>query len=202
MPVWPEKGPPERRGVGRFARVLLEREPRMPVEEEGRLNDARLRENWIERIFAYRRLHTLFGGRWRTGDLVAFHARHKLQLLAHSPERYRTLGRLVADAKALPRAELRDRYVDGFMEALAKKATPGRHVNVMQHMIGYFRKALDKSDIDELHDHVTDYRAGHAPLLVPLTLIRHHARRLEVGYLLQQLYLDPHPKELLLRNHV
>lgn len=191
-----------RDGVGIFAESLRRRMPELPVEEEGRLNDPRLRENFIERVFAYRRLKSLFSGRWGVGSLVAFHTAHKLQLLAHSPEAYRSLGRLVAEGKKLPRAELRDEYRRGFMQALSKLATPGRNTNVLQHMAGYVRKQLDAESRTELGELIEEYRQGLVPLVVPLTLLRHHVRRLEVEYLADQVYLEPHPKELMLRNHV
>jgi uncharacterized protein YbgA (DUF1722 family) len=191
-----------RAGVGVFADALMRRFPRLPVEEEGRLHDARLRENFIERIFAYHRLTTLFAGRWTVASLVVFHTAHKLALLAHSPEGYRELGRLVAQGKAIARAELRARYEQGFMDALAAMATPGRHANVLLHMIGYFRDKLDAGSRAELVGAVEDYHKGYVPLIVPVTLVRHHARRLDVAYLAGQIYLDPHPREMMLRNHV
>jgi uncharacterized protein YbgA (DUF1722 family) len=200
--VYTEAGMPSASGRGLFAAALLQAFPRLPVEEEGRLSDSRLRENFIERVFAYRRLRSLFAGRWRLGDLVAFHTAHKLQLLAHSPKGYEALGRLVARAKGIARAELRADYSAGFMDSLAILATPRRHVNVLQHMIGFFSERLDRAGRQELVGLVEDYRRGLVPLVVPLTLIRHHARSLDVPYLLGQVYLDPHPKELMLRNHV
>lgn len=200
--IYGEKGMPRRDGRGLFAGALMEAFPRLPVEEEGRLNDPVLRENFIERIFAYRRLRTLFAERWTRGDLVAFHAAHKLQLMAHSPKAYGELGRLVGEAKQFPRKDLRSRYEDGFMSALEHKATPRRHVNTMHHMIGHFRKRLDSSSKQELLALIEDYRNGLVPLIVPLTLIRHYVRGFEVEYLRGQHYLEPHPKELMLRNHV
>jgi uncharacterized protein YbgA (DUF1722 family) len=116
-----------RDGRGLFAQALLEALPSLPVEEEGRLQDAPLRENFVERIFAYRRLRDLFAGGWRPSDLVAFHTAHELQLMAHSPKAFAELGRLVAGMKRLPRAELRRRYQARFMAALARRATPGRN---------------------------------------------------------------------------
>ncbi len=195
-------GPGKRDGRGLFAEALLERMPALPVEEEGRLNDAQLRENWIERVFAYRRLRSLFESRWTLGELVAFHAAHKLQLLAHSTEAYRKLGRVVANAKQTPRAELRDHYVNAFMAALAVRATRGRHVNVLEHCIGYLRDRVDASVRASLAAQIADYRAGLVPLIVPVAMLRHYVAQLEISYLAQQVYLDPHPKELMLRNHV
>ena len=197
-----DKGPPARTGVGRFAAALLERFPDLPIEEEGRLADARLRENFIERIFAYRRLRDLFDSRWTVGNLVTFHTAHKLALLAHSTTAYTQLGRLVARAKSLDRDAVRGDYRRGFMNALAIVATRARHVNVLQHMAGYFKKSLDAASRDELRATIEDYRLGLLPLVVPVTLLRHHVRRHGVSYLADQIYLSPHPKELMLRNHV
>jgi uncharacterized protein YbgA (DUF1722 family)/uncharacterized protein YbbK (DUF523 family) len=200
--VYDAGGAPARTGRGVFAEALLARLPLLPVEEEGRLSDPRLRDNFVERVFAYRRLRTLFAGRWTVGGLVAFHAAHKLTLLAHSPGGYRALGQLVARAAALPRAEVKAQYEEGFMRALAALATPRRHVNVLQHMLGYFRTVLDEASRAELAATVADYQRGLVPLVVPLTLVRHHVRRCGVAYLAGQVYLEPHPKELMLRNHV
>jgi len=202
VPVRKPGGMPEKTGRGVFASALIEAAPALPVEEEGRLHDPRLRENWIERVFAYRRLRSLFAARWNAGALVRFHTAHKLQLMAHAPEHYARLGRLVATAKSVPRAELRSRYEHGFMEALRKAATPRRHVNVLQHVLGYFREHLDAADRTELAQIVEDYRNGLVPLVVPITLVRHYVARLGIAYLAGQIYLDPHPKELMLRNHV
>jgi uncharacterized protein YbgA (DUF1722 family)/uncharacterized protein YbbK (DUF523 family) len=200
--VYDRHGSPTRSGRGLFAAALVERCPGLPVEEEGRLSDPRLRENFVERVFAYRRLRTLFAGRWTIGDLVAFHTAHKLILLAHSPAAYQALGRLVAEASAHPRAGLRARYEQEFMAALAVMATPRRHVNVLSHMVGYLRKTVDDESRRELRQVIDDYGAGLVPLIVPLTLLQHHVRRIGEPYLAGQVYLSPHPKELMLRNHV
>jgi uncharacterized protein YbgA (DUF1722 family)/uncharacterized protein YbbK (DUF523 family) len=195
-------GVSERNGTGLFAAALKDRFPSLPVEEEGRLSDPRLRENFVERVFAYHRLQGLFGARWTVGDLVRFHTAHKLVLLAHQPSAYASLGRLVASATSQARADLRARYEAEFMEALARIATPGRHANVLQHVAGYFKKDLDGESRAELQQLIDDHRRGLVPLIVPITLVRHHARRLRVAYLEGQVYLSPHPKELALRNHV
>lgn len=200
--VYGAAGVPARTGRGIFAAALGERLPSLPVEEEGRLADPRLRENFIERVFAYRRLLDFFEGRWTVGGLVAFHTAHKLTLLAHSPSAYRALGGLVAEAKSLSRQDLRARYTEGFMRALGSVATPSRHTNVLQHMAGYFKKTLDPAARAELAATIDDYRRGLVPLVVPITLLRHHVRQQGVAYLAGQMYLDPHPKELMLRNHV
>ena len=185
-----------------FAAALVAAFPHLPVEEEGRLADPRLRDNFVERVFAYWRLRSLFTARWTVGDLVRFHTAQKLLLLSHSTEAYRHLGRLVAAAGEMSRRDLQQRYADGFMQALAQLATPRRHTNVLQHMAGYFKNDLDAASKRELADTITDYRLGLVPLVVPLTLVHHHVRMLNVTYLAGQTYLQPHPKELMLRNHV
>ena len=200
--IYDRHGTPARGGRGLFAAALVDAFPHLPVEEEGRLVDPRLRDNFVERVFAYRRLRNLFVARWTVGNVVRFHTAHKLLLLAHAPEAYRELGRLVADACGLSRRDLERRYLDGFMRALAQPATTRRHTNVLQHMAGYFKERLDAASKCELADTITDYRHGLVPLVVPLTLLRHYVRRFEVAYLAGQTYLQPHPKELMLRNHV
>jgi uncharacterized protein YbgA (DUF1722 family) len=196
------KGAPTKSGQGLFAEALMKRMPLLPVEEEGRLNDPELRENFVERVFAYRRLKDLFRGRWTLGDLVRFHTAEKLLLLAHDTEGYRQLGRIVAQAKEIPRGELPARYGEIFMRAMGKPATLGKQTNVLQHMAGYFKDTLPDEEKAELHDAIRDYRSRLVPLVVPLTLIRHHVRKLRVAYLEGQTHLAPHPKELMLRNHV
>jgi uncharacterized protein YbgA (DUF1722 family) len=245
--------------------------PLLPVEEEGRLHDPRLRENFVERLFAFHRLRRFFAGPWRRGDLVNFHTAEKFLLLAHDRTAYEELGRLVARGKSLPAGELAARYQAGYMRAMAKPATPKRHADVLQHMAGYLKEALGPDDKKELAGVIDDYRRGLLPLVVPVTLLRHHIRAhggaravpsdkpglplartvpsdkpglplartvpsdppirdgglgsrpgkpglplaravpsnkpglplaRAVAYLEGQRYLDPHPKELMLRNHV
>ena len=195
-------GHSERNGRGLFAQALMEALPDLPVEEEGRLNDPGLRENFIQRVFAYRRLRDCFAGRWSPGRVVAFHTAEKLNLMAHSTVAYRELGRLVAEVKRLPRAEFRDRYARDFMAALSHMATRGRNTNVLHHAAGHLKKCIDADARQELAALIEDYRTGLVPLVVPLTLLRHHARAHEVDYLLGQTFLAPHPKEMMLRNHV
>lgn len=200
--VYAGHGPPRRNGVGVFTAALRSAMPHLPVEEEGRLHDPRLRDNFVERVFAYQRLRQLFSGPWGRGALVAFHTAHKLQLMAHSPQLYQELGRLVAHAKELSRAELRQRYSDLFMRCLEVLAPTRRHVNVLQHMAGYLRPHLDPPARAELQRLIEEYRRGLVPLVVPLTLLGYFVRKYSVGYLLGQTYLEPHPRELMLRNHV
>jgi uncharacterized protein YbgA (DUF1722 family) len=180
----------------------MDKFPLLPVEEEGRLHDLPLRENFVERVFCYRRWRDLVAGGLKRGKLVSFHAAHKLLLLAHSPKHHVELGRLVANAKALSPKELEARYGAVFMAALKVKATAKKHTNVMHHILGYLKRDLDARDKAELLAVIADYHQGLVPLIVPLTLLKHHLARVEVPYLRDQIYLNPHPKELMLRNHV
>lgn len=195
-------GMPARTGRGLFAEALLARLPLLPVEEEGRLGDARLRENFVERIFAYRRLKDLFASRWTLGQLVAFHTAHKMSLLSHSTTAYQAMGQLVANGKGMDRRELRREYELLFMRTLGIPATTRRHTNVLTHMAGHLKSLLDAPSRQELAACIDEYRQGLVPLVVPLTLIRHYVRVHDVAYLRGQIYLEPHPRELMLRNHV
>ena len=198
--VYDAHGVSTKSGRGRFAVALVERFPHLPVEEEGRLSDPALRDNFVERVFAYWRLGRLFRGRWTPGALVRFHTAHKLMLMAHSPDAYRSIGRLVARVGTLSRADVERRYTEAFMSALAVVATRRRHVNVLQHMLGYFKDLLDRESRSELLGAIEEYRRELAPRIVPVTLMRHHVRAKRVAYLSGQLYLEPYPKELMLRN--
>lgn len=200
--VYDSNGVPRKVGTGVFARVFMEHFPTLPVEEEGRLHDPALKENFIERIFVYKRWQeTLSAGRG-LGRLVEFHTRHKLLLLSHSPEKHRELGKLVAAARPLPARELFERYERLLMEALRVKATVRKHVNVLHHMMGYFKKNLSPDEKQELLEIIEEYRKGFVPLVVPITLFNHYVRKYDQPYLKEQHYLKPHPAELKLRNHV
>ena len=200
--VYRAGGVPSRDGVGICARMLMARFPLLPVEEEGRLHDLPLRENFVERVFCYRRWRDLVAEGLTRGKLVAFHAAHKLLLLAHSPAHYQDLGRLVAAAKQYTMRELETRYGERFMAGLKVKATAKKHTNVMQHILGYLKEQLDARDKAEILSVIGDYHKGLVPLVVPLTLLKHHLTRTPVPYIQDQVYLMPHPKELMLRNHV
>jgi len=195
-------GMPRKVGVGLFAAELMRRLPLLPVEEEGRLNDPGLRENFIVRVFAYHRVQQLFAGGCKRGDVVAFHTRQKYLLMAHSPRHYQELGRLVAQVKDYTPSELRERYVRGFMEALQMRATTRKNVNVLQHLLGYLKDRLGTAEKDDILRVIDQYRHGLVPLIVPLTLLNHHLKIQGITYLLEQEYLQPAPAELALRNHV
>jgi len=190
----------KKNGRGLFADALIRMYPLMPVEEEGRLRDPALRENFIERAFCYERLTNLLVDP-APPDLIAFHARHKMTLLSHSPEHYRVLGRMAAIAgNSFPNNVLQE-YSRGFMQALKRRATPSKHANVLQHLMGQLKKSLDSNDKEELICCIEEYRKGKVPLIIPMTLLKHHLHRYPNLWIQQQVYLDPYPAELMLRNH-
>lgn len=196
------KGTPVRRNErGMFAATLTERWPALPVEEEGRLNDPKLRENFIERVFARNRWRALVRRGLTRRRLVDFHTAHKLLIRAHNESAYRRVGRLVGSAGTVTDRELFAAYEEEFQGALRTKATTKKHVNVLQHALGYLKTVLDAVEKRETLASIEDFRRGLLPLIVPLTLLRYNIRRHEVEYLAGQLYFDPHPKELMLRNH-
>lgn len=198
--VYNSKGMAHKTGVGIFARVFMEHFPLLPVEEEGRLNDPLLRENFIEAIFALRRWRQLCVER-TAGRLVDFHRAHKLQLLAHSTELYRQMGKLVAGSGTMEISDLFDHYQQLLVKALRLRPTVAKHVNVLMHLLGYFKKELTADEKQEMLEIFEGYRLGHFPLIVPVTLINHFVRKYHQPYLQQQYYLNPHPLELRLRNH-
>lgn len=198
--VYQEQGrPPLTTGSGLFARALTTAFPLLPAEEEGRLADAKLRENFIERVYCYDRLLTFLDSNPGRGDLVRFHTIHKLLLMAHSPDHYRRLGKLVAETT--PLQVLLPLYTSLFMEGLQLLATPSKQTNVLMHCLGYFKKQLDSWEKQELLILIERYRSGQLPLIVPVTLFKHYIRRFEQPYLAEQIYFNPHPDELMLRNH-
>jgi uncharacterized protein YbgA (DUF1722 family) len=194
---------PRRVGTGMFPRALKQQLPLLPMEEEGRLNDLPLRENFIDRIFAYHRWLEMLDQRPAPAGLVAFHTAHKLTLMAHSPAHYQEMGRLVARAGTEPWDELIAAYGRMLMDGLAVLGTRGKHANVLQHLMGFLKDQLPADDKQELLAVIEEYRQGMIPLIVPLTLLKHHIRRCSTpDWLLCQVYLNPYPKELMLRNHV
>lgn len=200
--VFGPKGMPRRDGRGLFAAALMNALPLLPVEEEGRLNDLKLRENFIERVFAYRRWQDMAVQPKSLRALIQFHTAHKFLLLAHSETHYRQLGRIVASAKQRPLEQVYAEYAAAFMVALAQPATTKKHTNVLEHMLGYFSKELSASERQEIVELIRDFRRQFTPLIAPVTLMLHYVRKFQVRYLLDQIYLDPSPKELMLRNHV
>ena len=199
--VYPETGMAVKKGVGIFAGAFMRRFPLLPVEEDGRLNDPVLRENFIERIFVYRRWRGLERRNGGMKELVAFHAEHKLLILSHSPKHLTILGRLVANPDRMKLAALREEYFLNLMEGLRLTATVRKQTNVLEHMAGYFKKKLTPDEKKELGEVIGNYHQGLLPLIVPVTLIAHYVRLHGEPYLQKQIYLHPHPIELMLRNH-
>lgn len=200
--LYDKNGSPNSQGIGLFARVFMEHFPLLPVEEDGRLNDPRLRENFIEIIFTLKRWREAIANGKTRGALVDFHTRHKLLILAHSQDIYRLMGRLVAAGKEVKTAQIYADYQALLMKGMRMKTTPAKHVNVLQHILGYFKKQLSADEKQEVLQVITDYRSGLIPLIVPITLLNHFIRKYDQPYLKQQVYLNPHPLELQLRNHV
>lgn len=199
--VYDEKGHPANSGRGLFATAFTQRFPRIPVEEEGRLNDPLLRENFIEQVFALTRWRKTLAMRKSTGYLVAFHTREKLLLMAHSPQHYRKMGHLVAKGKSMGAGALYDQYEKLLFSALHLKATVSKHGNVLMHILGYFKKQLTGDEKKEVLELIQEYRNGNLPLIVPITLMNHFVRKYQQPYLSDQTYLNPHPMDLRLRNH-
>lgn len=200
--VYNDKGMPQAEGTGIFARAVQQANPLMPVEEEGRLNDPVLRENFVCRVFVYARWQGLQGRGLSKKELIDFHARHKLLLMAHSPAAYKELGRMVAGVGHEKLEALAEHYIDTVMRVLKTQASRERHVNVLQHLLGYLRKRVDAANRADLADVIDDYRRGLVPLVVPITLLQHHFRRSPHPYISRQVYMNPHPRQLMLRNRL
>ncbi len=196
------KNQPRSVGVGLFAAELMKQYPLLPVEEEGRLNDMSLRENFLVRVFSYSRLRKLFKQRWSRGKMVEFHSQHKYLLMAHQPAALKTLGRLVAEIKQYSAVDFRNEYGNQFMHILNQKTTVKKNVNVMQHLMGYLKKVIGSTEKSHLLSLIEDYQARLVPLIVPLTVLQHYFILYPSSYVEKQVYLWAHPKELMLRNHV
>lgn len=190
------------RSIGIFAGAFMKQFALLPVEDEGRLQDPALRENFIERVFVFRRWQEYVREDSSLGGLVSFHTGNKLLTLAHSPKHYTMLGKLVAEAKRFRREALHGKYITTLMEGLRFIATTKKNTNVLQHMAGYLKKQLSLDEKLELQEVIENYHRGLVPLIVPLTLLQHHVRKYNVEYLKKQYYLNPHPVELMLRNHI
>jgi uncharacterized protein YbgA (DUF1722 family)/uncharacterized protein YbbK (DUF523 family) len=193
---------PRKIGVGLFAGIFMKHFPLLPVEEDGRLHDPVLRENFVARIFIFKRWREMMAANPGISELIDFHTRHKLLIMAHSLKHNSTLGKLVAGAKQSSRKEVFSSYETLLMEAVRLRATVRKNTNVLQHLMGYFKKELSADEKQELLEVIDQYHRGYVPLIVPVTLIRHYVRKYDQPYLKLQVYLNPHPTELALRNHV
>jgi uncharacterized protein YbgA (DUF1722 family)/uncharacterized protein YbbK (DUF523 family) len=199
--VFQDNGQPLYTGVGMWARMFMDHFPMLPFEEDGRLNDMGLRENFIKRLFVTWRWRNLMKAGFSMGALVDFHTRHKMLILSHNQSVYREMGKLVAGGKDMDPDELAATYWDLLSRAMAKKATVKNHVNVLTHILGHFKDDLTSDEKQELLDLVESYRKGLVPWISPLTLVNHYVRKYDNDYLRQQVYLNPHPKELKLLFH-
>ncbi len=200
--VLDDRQQPNGEGPGLFARKLMEKLSLLPVEDDGRLNDPVIRENFIERIFAFHRWRRLIDRNPESSDLIEFHTAHKMTLLAHHQEKYRELGRLISSVGNGTFEEIRDEYGRRFMETMAEHADRGGHANVLHHLQGYLKEKIPDDDRQELDREIRKYREGQVPLIVPVTLLKHHFRKNPMDWVMKQTYLNPYPAELQLRNHV
>lgn len=199
--VYTPSGMPSQRGVGIFGRAFMQKFPVTPVIDDGRLHDPGLRGNFIERVFVYSRWKKFMEKGGLIRDLVAFHTEHKLLILSHSPKHFSVLGQLVAKAKQYKPGNLKAEYISLLMQGLRLIATVKKNTNVLQHIVGYFKNQLSSDDKKELLDVIENYHKGYLPLIVPMVLVKHYVLKFDEPYLKRQYYLNPHPLELMLRNH-
>ncbi|MBV6287523.1 YbgA family protein [Pseudomonas aegrilactucae] len=202
--VYQDNGyPASEGGRGLYAARFCELRPDLPVEEDGRLCDPVLRENFITRVYAYADWQQLLASGLSRHGLITFHARYKYQLMAHNPQQYKVLGTLLGSMQRGDDAtQIGPDYFSRLMKALARCASRGTHGNVLMHLSGYLRRVLDPRDKQEIRTLIEQYQAGVVPLVVPLTLLKHHLRHHPDPYLMQQVYLQPHPEGLSLRNAI
>jgi uncharacterized protein YbgA (DUF1722 family) len=200
--VYSDQGMPSNRGIGMFARAFMEHFPLLPVEEDGRLHDPKLRENFIETIFVLKRWREYLDPRPPRRAFVEFHTRHKLLIMAHSPQHMRQMGKLIAGIKSHSLDDFRVHYQWLLMDALRLKTTRRKNTDVLFHVMGFFKKQIGADEKRELVETIENYRMGHIPLIVPVTLLSHYVRKYDEPYLNEQFFLHPHPLELQLRNHV
>jgi len=200
--IYTELGMPYATGSGIFAHAFMRGFPLLPMEDEGRLHDPAIRQNFIERIFVFKRWQEFKKGGGTAGALVSFHTEHKLLMMSHSQKHYGVLGKIVAGAKKAKRDALHQQYITTLMDGLSLPTTVKKNTNVLQHMAGYFKAQLSRDEKQELQEVIEQYRRELVPLIVPVTLLKHFVRKYNVDYLKRQYYLSPHPAELMLRNHV
>jgi uncharacterized protein YbgA (DUF1722 family)/uncharacterized protein YbbK (DUF523 family) len=199
--VYNEKGAPVERGVGIFAAAFMERFPLLPVEDEGRLHNSALRENFIESIFTLKRWRDVLKRNPKSEDSIEFHTRHKLLFMARSPNNLRSMRKFVADIKNYEVAVFSAQYQEWLLKVLKIKPTVSRHVNTLMHAFGYFKKLITPDEKREILETIELFKVDAVPLIVPITLLNHYIRQYDQAYLKDQYYLNPHPVELRLRNH-
>lgn len=199
--VYNDSAMPQYKGRGIWARMFVERFPLLPVEEDGRLHDPKIREMFIERIFVFKRWREEVAGKSKIADLIGFHTRHKMLIMSHSPKMYRELGRLTANTDKKDIETLKAEYLDLMTRALSLQTTVKKNVDVLQHLMGYFKKVLSADEKREFLELLDRYAQNLIPLIVPVTMLNHYVRKYDQPYLKDQVYLNPHPEELKLRNH-
>jgi len=195
-----DNGHPINMGEGIYTKRMMENFPNLPVEEEGRLEDPIIRENFVGRVIFYSQWRSLLEEGITLHALTSFHAKHKLLFMSHDQDLCRSLGADLAKIREQELQEFIPKYISRAMSIMKIKATIGNHVNVLQHIQGYLKKHLDSEDKQELNESIEDYRLGRLPLIVPITLLRHHFRRFPNAYIENSVYMKPHPKELMLLN--
>ncbi|HZV46225.1 MAG TPA: DUF523 and DUF1722 domain-containing protein [Thermodesulfovibrionales bacterium] len=200
--VYTLSGMPSNKGTGIFGGAFMRYFPLIPVIDDGRLHNPNLRENFIEQVLVYKRWKEFLKNSTKIRDLITFHTNLKLLILSHCPKHYDALGKLVAQAKKYKPDVLYSEYIRILMEGLRLLATTKKNTNVLLHIAGYFKKQLSSEDKRELLEVIDQYHRGYVPLIVPIVLINHYVRKFDEPYLKMQFYLNPHPMELMLRNHV
>ncbi|HEX8593187.1 MAG TPA: DUF523 and DUF1722 domain-containing protein [Pseudomonas sp.] len=201
--VYRENGAPvDGGGRGIYAQAFCARHPNLPVEEDGRLNDPVLRENFITRVFAYAAWHELLKIGLTRRSLTEFHSRYKYQLMANDPVQYRALGNMLGGMGRSDPNDIAEQYFSDLMTALKKCATRRTHTNVLQHLTGYLKQTISAADKQEIQQLIAQYHQGIVPLIVPLTLLKHHFRQHPDPYVALQVYMQPHPENLSLRNMI
>ncbi len=193
---------PHRVGTGIFAHYMQTHFPLLPLEEEGRLGDPHLRENFIQRVYVMQRWKQLIESGLSIHKLTVFHSRHKLIAMSHEQNQARALGKLAASANTENLQQVSQQYAEDLMKCLKITATRGNHVNVLQHIQGYLKTQLDKEDKAELIETIENYRLGYLPLVVPITLLRHHFRKNPDPFIDRSFYMTPHPQELAALNDI
>jgi len=200
--IYGNGGVPDKSGVGMFASALRAKFPLFPMEEEGRLNDIRLRERFIEHVFAFRRLQDFLEDSPNLGKLMAFHTGHKMQLMAHNPEKYRRLGHAVANAKKEDLSSFLAEYSTTFLEIMATAVSHKKQTDVLYHMFGFFKKIISSSEKQEFMRLVEQYKKQMIPMIVPITMLRHYLQKYPQPWLQAQVFFDPYPEEMLLRSYL
>lgn len=200
--IYDDKNDSIRKSSGLFTNKFAKRFPLVPVIDDGRLHNQGLRENFIERVFVYARWQQYLKNKPECSDLIKFHQIHKLLIMAHSPQKQHALGKMVSNCGKDFSVRLQNEYIKELMKTLSLSATVKKNTNVLQHIAGYFKKKLSSDQKIELQEIIENYHRGQVPLIVPVTILKHYVRSFKEPYLMNQIYLAPHPMELMLRNHV